>query len=120
MSKFAVRGLCQAIRPELADDGVTVTHIAPGFVASQIRAKDNREVVHPNAKDPVPSWLVMAAEDAAKEIVTAIARRKKEEVVTFHGEVFVFLARHTPWVVDLLVPLVDADKRPDRKRETPG
>ena len=117
MSKFALRGLCDAIRPELADSGVTVTHIAPGFVASQIRAKDNREVVHPDAADPVPSWLVMAAEDAARDIVTAIARRKKEEVITFHGKVFVLLARHAPWLVDLLVPLVDADKRPDRKRD---
>jgi len=37
MSKFAVRALANAITPELALDGVTVTLISPGFVASDIR-----------------------------------------------------------------------------------
>ena len=117
MSKFALRGLCDAIRPELKPYGVSVTHIAPGFVASEIRAKDNREVVHAHAKDPVPSFLVMPADAAAREIVNALARRKREQVVTFHGKVFVFLERHVPWLVAHLAGLVDADKRADRKRE---
>jgi NADP-dependent 3-hydroxy acid dehydrogenase YdfG len=114
-SKFAVRGLCDAIRPELKPHGVSVTHIAPGFVASEIRAKDNREVVHRDAKDPVPAWLVASAESAASEIANALARRKREQVVTFHGKVFVFLERHLPWLVARLVGVVDADKRADRR-----
>ncbi len=117
-SKFAVRGLCDAIRPELKPYGVSVTHIAPGFVASEIRAKDNREVVHRDAKDPVPAWLVGSAESAANEIANALARRKREQVVTFHGKVFVFLERHVSWLVARLVGAVDADRRDDRKRET--
>lgn len=120
-SKFAVRGLCDSIRPELKKDGISVTHIAPGFVASEIRHKDNREVVHRSAKDPVPSWLVASAESAANEIVNALSRRKREQVVTFHGKVFVFLERHLSWLVALLAGTVDADRRPDRKREArPG
>ena len=116
-SKFAVRGLCDAIRPELKPFGVSVTHIAPGFVASEIRHKDNREVVHASSKDPVPAWLVATAESAANEIVNALSRRKREQVVTFHGKVFVFLERHLSWLVARLVGVVDADKREDRKRE---
>lgn len=116
-SKFAVRGLCDAIRPELRPYGVSVTHIAPGFVASEIRHKDNREVVHASSKDPVPAWLVATAESAANEIVNALSRRKREQVVTFHGKVFVFLERHLSWLVARLVGVVDADKREDRKRE---
>ncbi len=114
-SKFAVRGFCDSIRPELKPHGVSVTHIAPGFVASEIRAKDNREVVHRDAKDPVPAWLVASAESAANEIAGALSRRKREQVVTFHGKVFVFLERHFSWLVAPLVGVVDADKRPDRK-----
>lgn len=116
-SKFAVRGLCDSIRPELKSFGVSVTHIAPGFVASEIRAKDNREVVHSDAKDPVPQWLVASAESAASEIVDALSRRKREQVVTFHGKVFTFLERHLSWLVAHLVGVVDADERDDRKRE---
>lgn len=115
-SKFAVRGLCDSIRPELKACGVSVTHVAPGFVASEIRHKDNREVVHRNAKDPVPAWLVASAESAAIEIAGALSRRKREQVVTFHGKVVVFLERHAPWLVSRLVGVVDADERADRKR----
>jgi len=116
-SKFAVRGLCDAIRPELKPFGVSVTHIAPGFVESEIRHKDNREVVHASSKDPVPAWLVASAESAANEIVNALSRRKREQVVTFHGKVFVFLERHLSWLVARLVGVADADKREDRRRE---
>jgi len=120
ISKFAVRGLCDSIRPEMKPYGVSVTHIAPGFVASEIRAKDNREVVHRDAKDPVPAWLVASAESAANEIVNALSRRKREQVVTFHGKVFVFLERHLSCLVARLVGVADADRREDRKRETKG
>lgn len=116
MSKFAVRGLCECLRVEMAPHGVSVTHIAPGFVASEIRFKDNRGALHAGARDPVPSWLVASAEDAAEEIATAIERRETERVVTFHGKVAVFLQRHAPWIVDAVVPLVDGDRRPDRGR----
>jgi NADP-dependent 3-hydroxy acid dehydrogenase YdfG len=114
-SKFAVRGLCDSVRLELKPHGVSVTHIAPGFVASQIRAKDNREVVHGNAKDPVPAWLVASAESAAVEIANALSRRKREQVVTFHGKVAVFLERHFSWLVNRFVGIVDADQRADRR-----
>ena len=114
-SKFALRGLCDSIRPELRPWGVSVTCISPGFVASEIRAKDNAEVVHRDAEDPVPSWLVASSASAAREVVRALSRRKREQVVTFHGKVFVFLERHVPWLVARLTSLVDADVRPDRK-----
>ncbi|MEO6324028.1 MAG: SDR family NAD(P)-dependent oxidoreductase [Thermoanaerobaculia bacterium] len=111
MSKFAVRGLAQALSYELAGDGISVTHIAPGFVESEIRFKDNQGVHDPATKDPVPSWLVASAASAAREIVSALYRRKHEQVVTFHGKVFVFLERHAPWFVRLLAGQVDGEKR---------
>lgn len=111
MSKFAIRGLAQSLRYELAKDGVSVTHIAPGFVESEIRFKDNNGVHDPATKDPVPAWLVAPARDAAREIVRALASRKRERVVTFHGKVFVFLERHFPGLVTLLAGRVDGEKR---------
>ena len=96
-SKFAVRGLALSLRPELAPLGISVTHIAPGFVTSEIRFKDNRGVLHEGARDPVPSWLVVPAEDAAKEIVRAVDRRAKERVL--------------PWVTDLLSGRFGGDRR---------
>jgi NAD(P)-dependent dehydrogenase (short-subunit alcohol dehydrogenase family) len=106
-SKFAVRGLCDSIRPELRRHGISVTHLAPGFVASEIRLKDNREAVH-DVRDPIPAWLIVPAAKAAREIVTAVARRRSERIVTRHGRILVFLARHLSWLVRPLSGIVDA------------
>jgi short-subunit dehydrogenase len=99
MSKFAVRALAEALGHELAAEGVSVTLVSPGYVESDIRRTDNRGVVRPDAPDPVPARLVMPAARAARQIVRAVARRRREVVVTGHGKVAVFLQRHLPGLV---------------------
>ena len=101
MSKFAIRALAQALGPELAPHGVAVTLISPGFVTSEIRQVDNRGVYHPHAKDPLPSWLAMPADVAAKKIVSAVYRRRREAIITVHGKLLVWLQRFAPWVLRL-------------------
>ena len=49
--------------------------------------------------------------------MNALRRRKREQVVTFHGKVAVFLERHLSWLVAQLVGVVDADQRHDRKHK---
>ncbi len=101
MSKFAVRALAEALAPELRPDGVAVTLISPGFIASEIRQVDNQGVHHGHAKERLPAWLVMPAELAAKKIVSAAYRRRREAIITVHGKVFVWLQRFAPWVFRL-------------------
>jgi NAD(P)-dependent dehydrogenase (short-subunit alcohol dehydrogenase family) len=115
-SKFAVRALALALRDELARDGISVTHIAPGLVESEIRLKDNSGAIRLDAKDPAPAWLVMPAETAARQIVRAIARRKAEVVITFHGKLAVFLQRFFPWMIAAISRKL-SDKRPPNKEE---
>lgn len=95
-SKFAISGLAESLYGEFRAKGVGVTLINPGFVTSEIRHKDNEEHVHLERKDPAPSWLVVPTEVAAREILGAIHRRKFEAVITGHGKVIAFLARHFP------------------------
>jgi short-subunit dehydrogenase len=99
MSKFAIRAFAEALGPELAPRGVTVTLISPGFVESEIRQVDNRGGWHPKAKDPLPSWLPMPADLAAKKIVSAVYRRRREAIITVHGKILVWLSRLAPWVL---------------------
>jgi short-subunit dehydrogenase len=99
MSKFAVRGLAESLAHELAPYGVAVTLISPGLVASELRQVDNRGVWHPEAAEKVPRLLVMPADTAARHIVRAVARRRRESVITRHGRLAVFLQRHVPWLV---------------------
>ena len=99
MSKFAVRALANAITPELALSGVKVTLISPGFVASDIRRVDNQGAFHEHAKEPMPAWLIMPTDKAVRQILRAIAKGKRESIITGHGKALVFLERFTPWVI---------------------
>jgi short-subunit dehydrogenase len=98
MSKFAVRALADSITPELGLLGVKVTLISPGFVASEIRQVDNQGRLHTEAKDPIPEWLVVPTDKAAQDILSAVARGKREAIITGHGKVMVAVQRFTPWV----------------------
>lgn len=102
MSKFALRALANAITPELKRTGVKVTLISPGFVASNIRRVDNLGKLHSEAEDAVPAWLQMSTPLAVRKILRAVARGKREEIVTLHGKLLVLLERFSPWVVRMV------------------
>ncbi|MBZ5588498.1 MAG: SDR family oxidoreductase [Acidobacteriia bacterium] len=104
MSKFAVRALAGALRGELAPRGVGVVLISPGFVHSEISRVDNHGRFHPQAHEPSHRRFEMSTERAARQIVRAVSRRRRERVITAHGKLAVLLARHTPrlvaWVLE--------------------
>ena len=102
-SKFALVGLAETIYHELRKKGVSVTLINPGLIDSEIRLKDNDESLRPDRKDPVPGWLVMPAEKAARQILSALYKRKPEVVITFHGKILNGLARHFPRTTRLIL-----------------
>jgi len=96
MSKFAVRALAQTLRYDLAPRGVSVTHISPGFVDTEIRRVDNQGRLHPDRADPVPAWLRMPVETAAAQIADAVHRRRAEKVLTRLGALAVWLENNLP------------------------
>ncbi|HET9330342.1 MAG TPA: SDR family NAD(P)-dependent oxidoreductase [Steroidobacteraceae bacterium] len=99
MSKFALRGLANSITPELARQGVAVTLLSPGFIESNIRRVDNRGKLHADAPEPLPPWLVVSRRVAVRQILRAIARRRREAIITGHGRMLVTLERLAPWVM---------------------
>jgi short-subunit dehydrogenase len=99
MSKFALRSLANAITPELALQGVRLTLISPGFVDSEIRRVDNEGVFQEAAPEPMPRWLLMNRHHAARQMLHAIARGRREVIITGHGKLLVALERFTPWIV---------------------
>jgi len=103
MSKFAVRALAESLGYELAPFGVTVTLVSPGLVESEIAQVDNQGRWHPGGRDRRPKRLVMPVAVAARQIVHAVAIRRREAVITWHAKLAVFLQRHTPWLIRSVV-----------------
>jgi short-subunit dehydrogenase len=103
MSKAAVRSLCACLRHELLPRGVSITHLAPGFVKSEFRHSDSNGVLIPEAEDPIPAWLAADALPVAHSILDAVCDRKEEAVFTLHGRAVIELAKHTPQLVSGLM-----------------
>ncbi len=82
-SKLAIRAWAEAIRPGLADDGIGLSIICPGFVESRITAAN---------RFPMP--FLMPAERAASIILDGLARRRR--VIAF------------PWQTALIARMVAA------------
>ena len=115
-SKAAVYGLAESLYYELAERGVAVTCIQPGFVESEIRHVDNKGVYHPESKDPVPKFLVVPTARAAREIVHYLYKRRFDAIITGHGRILVRLYRHCPRVVRAVTRLGTKGKLdPSRK-----
>ncbi|HEU5135823.1 MAG TPA: SDR family NAD(P)-dependent oxidoreductase [Steroidobacteraceae bacterium] len=113
MSKFAVRALAESLHGELRAVNVGCTLISPGFVDSDIRRVDNRGGLHPRARDPIPAWLRMKTDKAARVMVSGILRGRKEVVVTAHAKVIVFIARHLPRLTRWMLLRANRGSRPE-------
>lgn len=105
MSKFAIHALARTLGPELKEQGISVVLIAPGFVDSEFRQVDNKGKHHATVdrNESLPAWLIMPTEKAAYHIVNAIKKRKKEEIITFHGKVAIWVQRHIPKLINFFI-----------------
>jgi short-subunit dehydrogenase len=99
-SKHAMVGLFDSLRIELAGTGISVTLIYPGFVTSEIRERAYGADGRPLGKSPVRESEVMSAEECARIMIAAIAKRKRDEVMTLRGKLGQWLKLIAPGLVD--------------------
>lgn len=99
-SKHAMAGFFDSLRVELMDDGVAVTMIYPGFVQSEVRTRalgpDGQSVGSSTAQED----QAMTAEECARIISRATARRKREVVMTTRARLGLWMKLIAPSVVD--------------------
>lgn len=98
-SKFALRALAMTLTQELHGTGVSCTLLNPGFVATEIGQVDNAGVYDGARRDPRPQGLMWTADEAARVMVQAITRRKREYTFTAHGKFGAFVGQHFPGLV---------------------
>jgi short-subunit dehydrogenase len=109
-SKAAVHSIGLTLQVELMGTGVSCTTIHPGFVVSEIARIDNEGAWHPERPDPRPANLMWSTDKAAKVMVNAIIKRKRNYIFTIHGRVFVWLQR---WFPGLLRKIVSKGPKPE-------
>jgi short-subunit dehydrogenase len=115
-SKFAVRGFSEAVRHELAADGVGVTVVHPGGIRTRIaESARNGSGVSPAEIDEgrrqFAKLLRMPPEQAAAQIVDAIEQRRPRLLIGWSAKIPDVLARVLPGSYWRLVA-----RRPSRGR----
>ena len=90
-SKFAMEGFLETLRTENLKQGLHVLVACPGFTASNIRQKSLNESGNPQGDSPRDESKMMSAEEVAKHITNAIAKRKRDLVLTPVGKFTVWL-----------------------------
>ena len=99
-SKHAMAGFFDSLRIELADSGVSVTMIYPGFVDTEIRGKELGADGNKIGKNKLVNVKTMNVKTCAKIIVNAVAKRKREVVMTMKGKLGMKLKLISPSLVD--------------------
>jgi len=113
MSKFSVRALAKSLQYEWKKKGISVTHLAPGFVDSDIRRTDNLGRFKEGHADPIPSWIRVSTSKAVREMVKAIRKKKGEKVITGHGKMIHCINQYFPSLIPWIVGTAGLKARPE-------
>jgi len=102
-SKFALQGWLEAIKTELAEDGVHVMWVSPGFTTSNIRNAALNDKGQQQGESPMDENKMMTAEECARHILNAVRKKRRSLVMTFTGKETVFMQKFFPGLADKFV-----------------
>jgi NADP-dependent 3-hydroxy acid dehydrogenase YdfG len=104
MTKFAVRGLTESLRNELAGTGIHVSCIHPGGVSTNIQTSSAcTEDARRSSEKLAEVVSKRSAEDAVNTMLKGIARGKKRILIGSEAYLVDFLARIMPVGYDRIV-----------------
>jgi NAD(P)-dependent dehydrogenase (short-subunit alcohol dehydrogenase family) len=99
-TKHAMAGFFDSLRIELKNDGVSVTVIYPGFVATDIAERALGPDGKPLGTRPVVKNAIMSVEECARQTVDAMTRRKREVIMTGRARLGMIVKALWPDIVD--------------------
>ncbi len=102
-SKHAMAGFFDSLLIEIADSGVDVTMIYPGWVSTGISSRALKSDGKLTGEISKHENGAMSLDTCTRIIVQAIAKRKREVIMTFQGKLGLWLRLVAPGVVDQLV-----------------
>jgi short-subunit dehydrogenase len=102
-SKHALTEFFSSLRNELAESGVSVTIIYPGWVCTGITSRALKADGLPTGETSGHEKGAMSAQSCARIIAEAIAKRKRDVVMTFEGKLGLWLRLIAPKIVDRIL-----------------
>jgi short-subunit dehydrogenase len=119
-SKFAVAGFSEAIRAELAKDGIDVIVVSPGLTQTNF----SQNMLEQKAKLQLDHMRGMTSEQVAVATLRALEKGKLDVTLTLQGKLLLFVNRLFPWFVDWkakkTVRRLFADEIAERKKKAEG
>ncbi len=95
-SKFAVQGFSEALRAELAKDGIDVLVICPGLTQTNF----SQNMLEQKARLQMDHLRGMTSEEVATATLRAIEQGQHEMHLTLQGKLMVFVSRFFPRLAD--------------------
>lgn len=112
-SKFAVRGLSEALRPELAQLGIDLLLVSPGTTQTEFF----EHLLEKKAEMPWRQTRGVAAAYVAAQIVRAMRSGRREIIPSGSGKLLVWLNRLAPRFLDAWMVGYNSNRRQRLKHE---
>jgi short-subunit dehydrogenase len=118
-SKFAVQGFSEALRAEVAKDGLDVIVVCPGLTQTNF----SQNMIEQKARLPLDHMRGMSAEQVAAATLRAIELGRREVCLTLQGRLITLVSRFLPWLADRIaarrVRRLFRDEIEARRRSSP-
>mgnify|MGYP002784996886 CR=1 FL=1 len=98
-SKFAVQGFSEALRAEIAKDGVDVIVVCPGLTQTNF----SQNMIEQKALVQLDHMRGMSPEQVAAYTIRAIEKGHNDTVLTLNGKLIALVNRFFPWIADIIV-----------------
>jgi short-subunit dehydrogenase len=95
-SKFAVHGFSEALRAELAKDGIDVLVVCPGLTQTNF----SHNMLEQKAALQLDHMRGMTSEQVGEAILRALARGRNEVCLTLQGRLIAWVSRFFPRLAD--------------------
>jgi short-subunit dehydrogenase len=102
-SKHAMSEFFSSLRNELVDAGISVTIIYPGWVSTGITGRAIKADGSQKGEISIHEKDAMSPDTCARIITEAVAKRKREVVMTFEGKFGIWLRLIAPKMVDQIL-----------------
>lgn len=95
-SKFAVQGFSEALRAELAKDGIDVLVVCPGLTQTNFSSN----MIEQKARIQLDHLRGMTAEEVADATLCCLRKGKNEIALTLKGRLLLLVNKFLPWIID--------------------